>query len=132
MRKRQCSRNLNKKQQRKNGDKDWEKQTYSQKQWWWWCNKKINNGDTIETLMMVVQQKLKNFNDVSLLSHNNHCNKMETKKLNWKGYKKTKSRRKREREFKNKRKKLTHKRERSPWWEQWNAMWSKRSQNPKP
>jgi hypothetical protein len=28
-REKQCSRNLNKKQQRKKGDKDWEKQTYN-------------------------------------------------------------------------------------------------------
>jgi hypothetical protein len=45
------------------------------------ATKKINNGNTIKTLMMVMQQEHKNFNDVSFLAHNNHHNKNETNKL---------------------------------------------------
>ncbi len=55
---------------------------------------KLYNGDTIKTLAIVMQQnfdnvektimmqqKHKNFNNVSLFVHNNHRNKNETNKL---------------------------------------------------
>lgn len=85
---------------------------------------KLYNGDTIKTLAIVMQQnfnnakktimmqqKDKNLNDVSLFVHNNRCNKNETNKLE--GELKAKGRKEKEMPLENMKQNVTHERKSS-------------------